>query len=83
MPLTKETAVDKIEVLEDGTIQVRLAVRILEDEEIISERYRRRVIKPDDKAKEDDPRILAIMEAVKKFPKLPDKVKKNKAKDDA
>jgi hypothetical protein len=80
MPLTKETAVDKIEVLEDGTIQVRLAVRILEDDEIISERYRRRVIKPDDTTKENDPRILAIMEAVKKFPKLPGKVNKNRVK---
>jgi len=44
--LTKETVVDKMEVLENGTIQVRQAVRILEDGEVISQRFHRYVVSP-------------------------------------
>ena len=37
MALTKETVVDKIEVLENGTLQVRTATRVLEDGEVLSQ----------------------------------------------
>ena len=42
--LTKESVVDKIEVLEGGQIQVRTAIRIMEGTEILSTSYHRHVL---------------------------------------
>jgi len=50
MALTKETIVDKIEVLEMGQIQVRKAIRIKEDGTQLSQSYHRHVIVPSTKA---------------------------------
>jgi hypothetical protein len=44
MALTKEVVTDRVEVLEDGRMQVRTATRILEDGEIISESFHRHTI---------------------------------------
>ncbi len=44
MAIIKQTVVDKIEVLEDGQMQIREAVRIIEDGELLSTSYARRVI---------------------------------------
>ena len=46
MALTKETVVDKIEVLEMGQVQVRTATRILEDGVQLSQSYHRHVVEP-------------------------------------
>jgi len=46
MALTKETVVDKIEVLEKGQVQVRTATRVLEDGTELSSSFRRHVIDP-------------------------------------
>jgi hypothetical protein len=46
MALTKETVVDKIEVLESNAIQVRSAIRVLEDGEVLSSSYHRHVRSP-------------------------------------
>ena len=46
MALTKETVVDKIEVLEKGQVQVRTATRILEDGVQLSQSYSRHVLVP-------------------------------------
>ena len=46
MALTKETVVDKIEVLEMGQVQVRTATRILEDGVVLSSSYHRHVLDP-------------------------------------
>ena len=46
MALTKETVVDKIEVLEKGQVQVRTATRVLEDGVQISSSFHRHVIEP-------------------------------------
>lgn len=46
MALTKETVVDKIEVLEAGHIQVRTATRVLEDGVQLSQAYSRHVLAP-------------------------------------
>jgi hypothetical protein len=48
MALTKETIVDKIEVLEMGQVQVRTATRILEDGVQLSQSYHRHSIAPSD-----------------------------------
>ena len=46
MALTKETVVDKIEVLEKGQVQVRTATRVLEDGVELSSSFHRHVVVP-------------------------------------
>ena len=46
MALTKDTVIDKIEVVENGTVQVRQATRIVEDGNVISQSYYRWSIAP-------------------------------------
>ena len=50
MALTKETVVDKIEVLELGQVQVRTATRVLEDGTQLSSSFHRHVVVPSTKA---------------------------------
>ena len=50
MALTKETVVDKIEVLEKGQVQVRTATRIMEDGVQLSSSFHRHVVEPSTKA---------------------------------
>jgi len=50
MALTKETVVDKIEVLEMGQVQVRTATRVLEDSVQLSSSFHRHVLEPSTKA---------------------------------
>ena len=50
MALTKETVVDKIEVIENGVVQVRTATRVLEDGVQLSSSFHRHVIEPSTKA---------------------------------
>jgi hypothetical protein len=49
MALTKETVVDKIEVLEMGQVQVRTATRIKEDGTQLSQAYSRHLVMPSTK----------------------------------
>jgi len=46
MALTKETIVDKIEVLEMGQVQVRTATRVKEDGAVLSSSFHRHVVSP-------------------------------------
>ena len=46
MALSKETVVDKIEVLEKGQVQVRTATRVLEDGVQLSSSFHRHVVEP-------------------------------------
>ena len=50
MALTKETVVDKIEVLEMGQVQVRAVTRIKEDGVQISSSFHRHVVVPSTKS---------------------------------
>ena len=50
MALTKETVVDKIEVLEMGQVQVRTATRVKEDGAVLSSSFHRHVVEPSTKA---------------------------------
>jgi len=50
MALTKETVVDKIEVLEMGQVQVRTATRVMEDGVQLSQSFHRHVLVPSTKA---------------------------------
>ena len=50
MALTKETVVDKIEVLEMGQVQVRTATRVMEDGAVLSSSFHRNILEPSTKA---------------------------------
>ncbi len=63
MALTKQVVVDKIEVLENGVVQVRTATRIVEDGEVISSSYHRHVVCPGDDYSSEDSRVQAICAA--------------------
>ena len=64
MALTKETVVDKIEVLEMGQVQVRTATRVLEDGAVLSSSFHRHVLAPGDDLTDQDPKVVAIASAV-------------------
>ena len=64
MALTKETVVDKIEVLENNNIQVRTATRVLEDGEVLSQSYHRHVLEQGADLTNEDPKVVAIANAV-------------------
>jgi len=49
MALTKETVVDKIEVLEMGEVQIRTATRVKEDGAVLSSSFHRHVVAPSTK----------------------------------
>ena len=49
MALTKETVVDKIEVIENGIVQVRTSTRVLEDGVQLSSSYHRHFLEPSTK----------------------------------
>ena len=49
MAITKETVVDKIEVLEMGQVQVRTATKIMEDGNELNRSFHRHVIVPSTK----------------------------------
>ena len=46
MAITKETVVDKIEVLEMGQVQVRTATKIMEDGNELNRTFHRHVLEP-------------------------------------
>ena len=63
MALTKETVVDKIEVLESGTLQVRSAIRVLEDGEVLSSSFHRHTLAPGSDTSNEDAKVVAIANA--------------------
>ncbi len=63
MALEKVEVTDKIEVLENGTIQVRCATRVLEDGVILSSSFHRHVLHPNDDLTDQDPKVVAIAQA--------------------
>jgi hypothetical protein len=63
MALTKEVVIDKIEVLESGSIQVRQATRILEDGEVLSTSYHRHVLEKGADLTKEDPQVAAVATA--------------------
>jgi len=63
MALEEKSVVDKIEVLLNGTIQVRRRDQILKDGVEIAATYHRHVLSPGDDLTDQDPRVVAIAEA--------------------
>lgn len=64
MALEKVKVVDRIEVLESNHVQVRTAVRIIEDGNVISETYERHVISPGDDYSQEDIKVKSICSVV-------------------
>ena len=56
---SEQSVIDKIEILEDGQIQIRKANRVLKDGIKISETYHRHCIAPGDNLTNEDPRVIA------------------------
>lgn len=63
MALEKTQVVDRIEVLENGCVQVRAKTSILEDGKQISGTFHRHVIAPGDEYSQEDARVQAICAA--------------------
>jgi len=72
MALTKETVVDKIEVMEMGQVQVRTATRVKEDGTVLSSSFHRHVLDPSTKTGDtwadtdisgEDARVQAVANA--------------------
>ncbi len=62
--LEKITVVDKIETLENGCVQVRTAIRIMEDGQVLSQSFHRHVVAPGDDYSGEDAKVQAICSAV-------------------
>lgn len=63
MALEKVAVVDRIEVLENGCVQVRTRTSILEDGKQISGTYHRHFVAPGDDYSKQDARVQAICAA--------------------
>jgi len=65
MALTKQTITDKIEIVSPyNHIQVREAIQVLEDGNVISQSYHRYVVSPLDDTTDKDLKVQAVAAAV-------------------
>jgi hypothetical protein len=64
MSLSKVSIIDKIEVLEDGVIQIRQRDDIQEDNAVISSGYVRWTLFPGQDIADQDPKVKAVASAV-------------------
>jgi len=62
--LTKETVVDLMEVIENGSVQVRKATRIMEDGKVLSQSFHRHVVVPGQDYSQEDPKVQALCAAI-------------------
>jgi hypothetical protein len=63
MALEKQTTIDKIEIVENGIVQVRQVERILEDGKELSASYHRWTLAPGQDVSDQEPRVQAIANA--------------------
>lgn len=63
MSIEKTQVVDQIEIVENGCVQVRTSVRVIEDGKTIAQRFQRHVICPGDDYSGKDSRVQAICSA--------------------
>tara|TARA_Y100000114_G_C11569294_1_gene235584 strand:+ start:276 stop:533 length:258 start_codon:yes stop_codon:yes gene_type:complete len=65
MVLTKQTIPDKVEVVGPyNHVQVREAIQVLEDGELLSQSYHRYVVSPTDDYSDKDDKVQAVCNAV-------------------
>lgn len=63
MALKKTVAVDRIEVVENGSVQVRTKTTITENGVPLTSTFQRHVVAPGDDYNQEDPRVQAICAA--------------------
>ena len=63
MALTKEQVIDKVEVVENGTLQIRQVTRIMEDGKELSSSYHRWSFAPGDDVSAQPANVQAIAAA--------------------
>ena len=63
MALSEQSIVDKIEVIENGSLQVRTANVILRDDKEISRSFHRHVLAPGSDLAGEDARVVAVANA--------------------
>jgi len=64
MALSKQTITDKIEIVGQFNVQVREAIQVLEDGQVISQSYHRYVVVPTDDYSIRDAKVQAVCSAV-------------------
>ena len=64
MALQKVVSVDRIEVLENGMVQVRTKTAILEDGKAISSQFHRHVVAPGEDYSAEDAKVKAICASI-------------------
>lgn len=64
MAIQEIKVIDKIEVLENGSVQVREALRVLRDGEVIAQNFHRFVVTPGEASQDMDAKVVAICAAV-------------------
>ena len=62
--LTKTSVVDLCEVVENGTVQVRTATRIMEDGKVLSQSFHRHCVVPGQDYSQEDAKVQALCAAV-------------------
>ena len=62
--LTKTSVVDLCEVVENGTVQVRTATRIMEDGKVLSQSFHRHCVTPGQDYAHEDAKVQALCAAV-------------------
>jgi hypothetical protein len=62
--LEKQTFVNQIEITENDIVQVRFVVRIVENNEVISESFHRLSLNKGDDISEQDAKVQAVCNAV-------------------
>ena len=61
---TEQSVIDKVEILENGTIQVRRADRVFKDGIKIAETFHRHVVSPDQDITNEDNRIKQVAQLI-------------------
>jgi len=64
MALTKEVVIDKVEVVENGIVQVRQVTRIMEDGNQLSSSYHRWTLTPGQDITNQESKVQAVCNAV-------------------
>jgi hypothetical protein len=64
MALIEKTIIDKVELVENNSIQVRTATIIERDGIEISRSFHRHVVSPGDNVTNEDPKVQAIANAI-------------------
>lgn len=64
MSLQEIKSTDKVEVLDNNTVQVREVTRITRDGEVIAQNFHRFVVAPGEATQDMDAKVLAICAAV-------------------